>query len=192
MKLVIATRNKGKLKEYEALLNGLYEVVSTSDVGFFEDVEETANTFKENSYLKAKAVYDFCGLPSLADDSGLIVDALNGEPGVKSARYAGIHGDDEKNYKLLLKNMQNVKDRSARFETVITLITPEKTYQAVGNAYGEIAYEPSGSNGFGYDPVFYSFDLKKSFGNASDEEKNAVSHRSRALKDLLAQLKNSQ
>lgn len=191
MKLVIATQNKGKLKEYESLLKGIYEVVSAFDVGFSEDVEETGNTFQENSYLKAKAVYDFCGLPSLADDSGLIVDALNGEPGVKSARYAGVHGDDKKNYELLLKNMQGVKNRSARFETVITLITLEKTYQAVGSAYGEITYEPSGSHGFGYDPIFYSFDLKKSFGNASDEEKNAVSHRSRALKDLLLQLKNS-
>lgn len=191
MKLVIATQNKGKLKEYQALLGEFYEVVSTADVGFFKDVEETGKTFAENSYLKAKAVYDFCKLPSLADDSGLSVDALDGAPGVNSARYSGEHGNDQKNYLLLLKNMQGVKNRKANFQTAITLITEEKTYTATGVVYGEILLSPEGENGFGYDPVFFSYDLQKSFGVAEDEEKNKVSHRARATANLLNQLKNN-
>ncbi len=191
MKLVIATQNKGKLKEYQALLGEFYEVVSTADVGFFKDVEETGKTFEENSYLKAKAVYDFCKLPSLADDSGLKVDALDGAPGVNSARYSGEHGNDKKNYLLLLKNMQGVKNRKANFQTAITLITEEKTYTATGVVYGEILLSPEGENGFGYDPVFFSYDLRKSFGVAKDEEKNRVSHRARATANLLNQLKNN-
>lgn len=191
MKLVIATQNKGKLKEYQALLGEFYEVVSTADVGFFKDVEETGKTFAENSYLKAKAVYDFCKLPSLADDSGLSVDALDGAPGVNSARYSGEHGNDQKNYLLLLKNMQGVKNRKANFQTAITLITEEKTYTATGVVYGEILLFPEGENGFGYDPVFFSYDLQKSFGVAEDEEKNKVSHRARATANLLNQLKNN-
>ncbi len=190
MEIVIATQNKGKLNEYKELLGKDFTLLSLADVGFFEDVEETGSTFEENSYIKAKAVFDFCSVPTLADDSGLMVDALSGAPGVYSARYAGIHGDDVKNYTLLLKNLENIKTRTARFKTAITLVTKDKIYTACGETEGEILLSPQGNHGFGYDPVFYSYDLKKSFGVSSDEEKNAVSHRYRAVKNLLLQLKN--
>lgn len=189
MKLVIATQNKGKIKEYEELLGSEFEILSLTDVGFTGDIEETGKTFEENSFIKAKAVYDFCKTPTLADDSGLMTDALSGDPGVFSARYAGRHGDDVKNYTLLLKNLENENNRKARFKTAVTLITETETFTATGETEGEILFAPEGSNGFGYDPVFFSYDLKKSFGVATDEEKNEVSHRSRAVKNLLKLLK---
>lgn len=189
MKIVIATRNKGKLNEYKELLGDGFELLSLSDVGFTSDVDETGLTFEENSYLKAKSVFDFCLIPTLADDSGLMVDALSGAPGVYSARYAGVHGDDERNYTFLLKNLENEPLRTARFKTAITFVTKDKTYLATGETEGEILFAPEGTNGFGYDPIFYSYDLKKSFASASDEEKNKVSHRAKAVKNLLSQLK---
>ena len=118
-----------------------------------------------------------------------MVDALSGAPGVYSARYAGVHGDDKKNYTFLLKNLENEPLRTARFKTAITFVTKDKTYLATGETEGEILFAPEGTNGFGYDPIFYSYDLKKSFASASDEEKNKVSHRAKAVKNLLSQLK---
>lgn len=187
-KLVIATKNQGKLREFKKLLGDRFEVVSADQVGFFDDVEETGVTFEENSYIKAKAVFDFCGMNALADDSGLKVDALSGAPGVYSARYAGEDTTDEKNYRLLLKNLEGEKNRAAHFETAITLITKDKVYKARGKTFGKILLVPVGAGGFGYDPVFFSDDLNKSFGEATMEEKNAVSHRYRAIVDLLSQL----
>lgn len=187
MKIVIATRNKGKLNEYKELLGDGFELLSLSDVGFTSDVDETGTSFEENSYIKAKSVFDFCLIPTLADDSGLMVDALSGAPGVYSARYAGVHGDDKRNYTFLLKNLENEPLRTARFKTAITFVTKDKTYLATGETEGEILFAPEGTNGFGYDPIFYSYDLKKSFGSASDEEKNKVSHRAKAVKNLLSQ-----
>lgn len=187
-KLVIATKNQGKLREFKKLLGDRFEVVSADQVGFFDDVEETGVTFEENSYIKAKAVFDFCGMNALADDSGLKVDALLGAPGVYSARYAGEDTTDEKNYRLLLKNLEGEKNRAAHFETAITLITKDKVYKAKGKTFGKILLVPVGEGGFGYDPVFFSDDLNKSFGEATMEEKNSVSHRYRAIVDLLSQL----
>lgn len=193
MKIVIATQNKGKLSEYKQLLGDKFQVLSAADVGFFQDVDETGSTFEENSYLKAKALYDFCNIPALADDSGLMVDALNGAPGVFSARYAGLHGDDKKNYTLLLKNLEDVENRSAHFKTAITFILNENTvFTASGETYGKILDRPDGDKGFGYDPVFFSDELNKSFGICQEEEKNSVSHRSKAVNNLLEILKNSQ
>lgn len=187
-KLVIATKNQGKLREFKKLLGDRFEVVSADQIGFFDDVEETGVTFEENSYIKAKAVFDFCGMNALADDSGLKVDALSGAPGVYSARYAGEDTTDEKNYRLLLKNLEGEKNRAAHFETAITLITKDKVYKAKGKTFGKILLVPVGEGGFGYDPVFFSDDLNKSFGEATMEEKNSVSHRYRAIVDLLSQL----
>ena len=187
-KLVIATKNQGKLREFKKLLGDRFEVVSADQVGFFDDVEETGVTFEENSYIKAKAVFDFCGMNALADDSGLKVDALSGAPGVYSARYAGENTTDEKNYRLLLKNLEGEENRAAHFETAITLITKDKAYKAKGKTFGKILLVPVGAGGFGYDPVFFSDDLNKSFGEATMEEKNSVSHRYRAIVDLLSQL----
>lgn len=193
MKIVIATQNKGKLSEYKQLLGDKFQVLSAADVGFFEDIDETGCTFEENSYLKAKALYDFCRIPALADDSGLMVDALNGSPGVFSARYAGRHGDDVKNYTLLLKNLEDVENRSAHFKTAITFILNENAvFTASGETYGKILDRPDGDNGFGYDPVFFSDELDKSFGVCREEEKNSVSHRCKAVENLLKILKNNQ
>lgn len=184
MKIVVATNNLGKLDEYRLLLNNKFQLLSLKDIGFDSDIEETGSTFEENSYIKAKTVFDFCKLPVLADDSGLMVDALNGAPGVFSARYAGLHGDDVKNYTLLLKNLEGVDNRKARFKTAITIFTENDIYTAIGETEGEILYSPEGTNGFGYDPVFFSYELRKSFGIVSEEEKNAVSHRAKAVANL--------
>lgn len=185
MKLVIATNNKGKLQEYREMLGSSFTLLSLKDVGFDGDFDETGETFEENAFIKAKCVFDFCKIPTLADDSGLMVDALGGAPGVFSARYAGTHGDDVKNYTLLLKNLEGKTDRKAHFKTAIVLITDEKIYRAEGETYGEILTAPIGDNGFGYDPVFYSYDLNKSFGCSTEEEKNKVSHRAQAVVNLL-------
>lgn len=188
-KLVIATSNKGKLKEIKEMLGGMYEIVSMKDVGFNAEIEETGETFEENSLLKAKAVYDFCHLPSLADDSGLMVDALNGAPGVYSARYAGEDHSDKANRQKLLKELSDVSLRTAKFVSVITLIDEnEDVFVGIGETKGEITREERGENGFGYDSLFFSYDLQKTFGQATDEEKNEVSHRSRALADLTKKL----
>ncbi len=183
-KIVFASRNEGKIKEVKSILKG-YEILSLKDVGFNDEIEETGATFAENSYIKAKAVFDFCRLPSLADDSGLCVKALNGAPGVYSARYAGEPSSDERNKKLLLENMKDVTERDAAFFTAITFIDENgKVFQTSGKTEGYVLYEETGSNGFGYDSLFFSNDLKKSFGLATEEEKDAVSHRARALKKL--------
>lgn len=187
-KIVFASHNKGKIKEVRSLLLGV-EVLSLGDVGFFADIDETGTTFEENSYLKAKAVFDFCHMATLADDSGLCVDALNGAPGVYSARYAGKDGDDKRNRELLLKNLSGVTDRRAKFVTAATFIDESGSVTtAEGSTFGSILFEETGSNGFGYDSLFFSFDLQKSFGVATDEEKDAVSHRARALKNLFERL----
>ena len=188
-KIVFASHNKGKIKEVKAILSE-YEILSLSDIGFFDDIEETGVTFEENSFIKAKAVYDFCHLPSLADDSGLCVDALGGAPGVYSARYAGEDGNDLKNRKLLLKNMQGVENRRAKFVTAATYIDENGTvFQALGETHGSILFEETGTNGFGYDSLFLSDDLNKSFGLATESEKDGVSHRARAMKNLFDKLK---
>lgn len=180
--VVAATGNAHKLTEIRAILRG-WKVLSAAEAGFSGEVEETGKTFLENALIKAEAVCKATGLPALADDSGLCVKALGGAPGVYSVRYSG--GGDAENRKLLLKNMAEISDRRAYFASAIALVFPDGTRtEAEGRTYGQILREERGANGFGYDSLFFSDDLNKSFGEASEEEKNAVSHRGRALRAL--------
>ena len=183
MKLVLASKNEKKLREMNEILSGLgIEVCHQADVGVDVDVEETGTTFEENSLLKARAVMEAGGLPAIADDSGLCVDALNGAPGVYSARYGGEGLDDAARYKLLLANMPRGAARTAKFVSVITCCFPGgDVLTARGECPGTIAFVPMGEGGFGYDPVFFLPKLKKTFAQLSPEEKNAVSHRGKAL-----------
>ena len=185
IRLVVASGNKNKLREIAEIFTD-FEVVSQKEMGFNEDVEETGLTFAENALIKARAACAALGCPALADDSGLCVDGLNGAPGVFSARYCGYHGSDEENRKTLLRNMQGVENRKAHFTSAIVLVYPDgREFLAEGHTYGSILQEEVGNGGFGYDPLFFSEDLQKSFGVASAEEKNAVSHRFRALQAML-------
>ena len=185
-KMVVATGNAHKLREFSQLFNG-YEIVSQKQMGFCDEVEETGSTFLENALLKARAAAKALGVPTLADDSGLCVLSLDGQPGVRSARYSG--GGDRENRKKLLQELDGKTDRRAYFQCAIALVYPDgKDVVAEGRTYGNILFEEQGEGGFGYDPLFYSDDLQKSFGSATAEEKNAVSHRHRALQALLAQL----
>ena len=190
MKMVLASKNQKKMKEMNEILSGMgVEVCLQSDVGIDIDVEETGTTFEENSLLKAKAVMEASGLPAIADDSGLCVDALNGAPGVYSARYGGDGLDDTGRYKLLLANMPRGAARTAKFVSVITCCFPGgEVLTARGECPGTIAFAPMGEGGFGYDPVFFLPKLKKTFAQLSAEEKNAISHRGRALEAFQAKL----
>ncbi len=190
MKMVLASKNQKKMKEMNEILSGMgVEVCLQSDVGIDIDVEETGTTFEENSLLKARAVMEASGLPAIADDSGLCVDALNGAPGVYSARYGGEGLDDTGRYKLLLANMPRGAARTAKFVSVITCCFPGgEVLTARGECPGTIAFAPMGEGGFGYDPVFFLPKLKKTFAQLAPEEKNAVSHRGRALEAFQAKL----
>ena len=190
MKMVLASKNPKKMKEMNEVLSGMgVEVCLQSDVGIDIDVEETGTTFEENSLLKAKAVMEASGLPAIADDSGLCVDALNGAPGVYSARYGGDGLDDTGRYRLLLANMPRGAARTAKFVSVITCCFPGgEVLTARGECPGTIAFAPMGEGGFGYDPVFFLPKLKKTFAQLAPEEKNAVSHRGRALEAFQAKL----
>ena len=184
MKLVLASKNAHKLVEMKDILSQLgVEVVLESEAGVDVDVEETGATFEENAYLKAHAVMEASGLPAIADDSGLCVDALNGAPGVYSARYGGPELDDAGRYKLLLENMRGQLDRRCKFVSAICCCFPNgDRVEARGECAGTLAYAPKGEDGFGYDPVFFVPGLKKTFAELSPEEKNAISHRGNALK----------
>ena len=185
IRLVVASGNKNKIREIAEIFTD-FEVVSQKQMGFDEDVEETGLTFAENALIKARAAAKALNEIVLADDSGLCVDALNGAPGVFSARYCGYHGDDEKNRKVLLQNMEGITDRKAHFTSAIALVFPDgKELVAEGHTYGEILHEETGDGGFGYDCLFFSDDLQKSFGVATAEEKNRVSHRFRGLQAML-------
>ena len=190
MKLVLASKNQKKMKEMNEILSGMgVEVCLQSDVGIDIDVEETGTTFEENSLLKARAVMEASGLPAIADDSGLCVDALNGAPGVYSARYGGEGLDDTGRYKLLLANMPRGAARTAKFVSVITCCFPNgDVLTARGECPGTIAFAPMGEGGFGYDPVFFLPKLKKTFAQLTPEEKNAISHRGKALESFQAKL----
>ncbi len=183
-RLVVATGNAHKLREIAEIFTD-FEVVSQKQMGFDEEVEETGATFLENALIKATAAANALGLPALADDSGLCVDALGGAPGVYSARYAGEHGCDKANRDLLLKNMEGIADRRAHFTSALALVYPDgRTLTAEGHTYGNILCAEQGEGGFGYDCLFESEDLQKSFGLATAEEKNSVSHRFRSLQLL--------
>ena len=192
MKLVLASKNAKKLKEMNEILSGMgVEVCSQADIGVDVDVEETGASFEENSMLKAKAVMEASGLPAIADDSGLCVDALNGAPGVYSARYGGEGLDDAGRYRLLLASMPAGQPRTAKFVSVITCCFPDGgVLTARGECPGTIAFAPMGEGGFGYDPVFFLPKLKKTFAQLSAEEKNAISHRGLALKAFQAKLED--
>jgi len=165
------------------------EVCSESDAGVDVEVEETGTTFEENSLLKAKAVMEASGLPAIADDSGLCVDALNGAPGVYSARYGGEGLSDEARYRLLLENLRGQTTRTAKFVSAVTCCFPNgDVLSARGECPGTIAYAPMGAGGFGYDPVFFVPGLKKTFAQLTPEEKNEISHRGKALRAFQAKL----
>lgn len=189
MKLVLASKNQKKLVELNEILSSLgVEVCSEADAGVDVEVEETGSTFEENSLLKAKAVMEASGLPAVADDSGLCVDALNGGPGVYSARYGGPGLDDTGRYRLLLENLRG-QPRAARFISVVTCCFPNgDVISARGECPGTIAFAPMGEGGFGYDPVFFVPGLKKTFAQLSPEEKNAISHRGKALRAFAEKL----
>ena len=189
MKLVLASKNEKKLKEMQDILSHMgVEVCLESAVGVDVNVEETGTTFEENSLLKAKAVMEASGLPAIADDSGLCVDALGGAPGVYSARYGGPGLDDTDRYKLLLENMKG-QPRAAKFVSVITCCFPNgDVLTARGECPGTIAFAPMGEGGFGYDPVFFVPGLKKTFAQLAAEEKNAISHRGKALEAFRVKL----
>ena len=196
MKVVLASKNKHKLVEISKITEKFgMELVLQSELGVDIDVEENGSTFEENSFTKAEAVMKATGLPALADDSGIAVDALNGEPGIYSARYGFDESlDDWGRLELLLKNTEHVPDgeRQAQFVCVITMVTPDgKTIQARGEIHGELTREPAGENGFGYDPIFYYPPLGKTTAELSPEEKNAVSHRGNALKVFYEKLKEA-
>lgn len=190
MKLVLASKNKKKLVEMNDILSHLgIEVCSEAEAGVDVEVEETGTTFEENSLLKAKAVMEASGLPSIADDSGLCVDALDGAPGVYSARYGGPGLDDVGRYQLLLENMKGQMPRTARFVSVITCCFPNgDVLSARGECEGTIAFAPMGEGGFGYDPVFFVPELKKTFSQLTPDEKNAISHRGKALRAFQGKL----
>lgn len=185
--IVAASGNAGKIREISEILND-YRVISCKELGFTDDIEETGKSFYDNALIKAETVAKALNMPALADDSGLCVTALSGAPGVYSARYSGT-GTDEGNIDKLLKETENVSDRSAKFVSAVVVYYPDgKIVSAQGETFGEILRARRGNGGFGYDPVFYSYDLKKSFGEASVEEKNSVSHRARALAELRKKL----
>lgn len=194
MKLAIATNNQHKLQEIRAILGDSFEeLLSLKDLGIDVDVEETGKTLEENALIKARAILALSGIATLADDTGLMVDALRGAPGVYSARYAGEEHDDAKNRALLLKNLNGIKDRSAHFATVIALCYPDgKTLTASGRVNGEILLSERGTEGFGYDSLFFSTELGKTFAEASQAEKNSVSHRGRALRAMLELVKSQE
>ncbi len=197
-KLLIATGNPGKMREYADLFQGIpFDLVSLQDLGITHEVEETGETFEENAWLKASEYAAISGLLTLADDSGLEVDALSGEPGVRSARYGGdsCSGDDDR-VELLLKNLENVpwEERGARFRCVISVALPESETpaliaQAEGFVAGMIQYSPQGDDGFGYDPVFYLPSYDKTMAQLPLEVKNKISHRANAAQKAVESLR---
>ena len=188
-KLIFATNNAHKLGEVQALLGDAFELVTLRECGITEDIPETAETLEGNALQKARYVYSKTGLDCFADDTGLEVDALNGAPGVHSARYATDGHDFAANNRLLLKNLEGAKERTARFRTVIALILDGVEYTFEGRVEGVIATEESGSEGFGYDPLFVPSGEIITFAQMSAEAKNAISHRGRAVAELVKFLK---
>ena len=190
MKFVLATQNPGKVREMSAILSKFdIEVISARDAGIDLEVEETGTTFAENAMLKAKAICKAANMPAIADDSGLCVNALNGGPGVYSARYGGEGLDDVGRYRLLLESMRGQTTRAAHFACAIACAVPNgKTLTAEGRCDGTIAFAPMGEGGFGYDPVFLVPEKRKTFAQLTAEEKAEISHRGKALENFVAKL----
>ena len=189
MKIVFATNNAHKLDEVRQVVGEEFEIVSLRECGIVEDIPENEPTLEGNALAKARYIYNRTGLDCFADDTGLEVDALGGEPGVRSARYATDGHDDEANKRLLLERLQGAQNRAAQFRTAVALILGGKEYIFEGIVRGEIAFEEHGEGGFGYDPLFFPEGGKLTFAQMSGEEKNAISHRGRAVRKLAEFLK---
>ncbi|MCR9172987.1 MAG: non-canonical purine NTP diphosphatase [bacterium] len=185
MKLAFATANSNKAAEIARLLPDSFEIVTLKDLQVTEDIPETADTLEGNAHLKAAYVMGKYGVPCFADDTGLEISALGNRPGVRSARYAGEHRSDEDNMQKVLSELENQADRSARFRTVIALHLPDNKMEFEGIVEGEILHQKQGTEGFGYDPIFSPEEESRSFAEMSMDEKNAISHRGRAIKKLV-------
>ncbi len=180
-RLVVASNNKHKIEEIKFILADRFDLVSMEEIGFTDDIIEDADTFIDNAFIKARTIHQKFNCNCFADDSGLMIEALNNEPGVYSARYAGEPVDHQKNIDKVLQRMQNIENRSAKFVTVIALILDGKEYHFEGEVLGTIRRERSGNKGFGYDPIFEPIGYNITFAEMSEEQKNAISHRARAL-----------
>jgi XTP/dITP diphosphohydrolase len=193
MDILVATTNPGKIREITEILAGpKVSIITPNEINLQLDVEENGLSFAENAAIKARAWCEASGMPALADDSGLCVDALDGKPGVQSARFAGNAATDEENYQLLLKRMKGIQKRDARFVCVVALVFPENVVVlAQGHYEGRILQEPVGNAGFGYDPVFFDPASGRSFAQLTPEEKNNRSHRKKALEELKEKLISS-
>jgi XTP/dITP diphosphohydrolase len=192
-KFVVATRNKGKMKEIDEILSSLpLQVISMEEAGIGKDIEETGSTFEENAMIKALEIYRLTGEIVMADDSGLAVDHLGGAPGIYSARFGGEGATDEDKYNKLLGMLQNIpgEKRTARFICAIAVvINEEEKFTVRGTCEGLVGFQPQGSNGFGYDPIFYLPEFERTMAQLSPEEKNRISHRGRALQLMVEELK---
>jgi len=189
MKICFATNNKKKIEEVKAALGPAFTIVSLEEIGCREELPETGDTLEHNAFQKARYVHEHFGVDCFADDTGLEVEALGGEPGVYSGRYAGEPRSDSRNIDLLLKNLNDISNRKARFKTIIALILEGKEYAFEGVADGEIIHELVGTGGFGYDPAFRPNGFDRTFAQLTMEEKNAISHRGKAVKALADFLK---
>jgi XTP/dITP diphosphohydrolase len=190
MKLVFASHNQNKVNEIKSLLPDTFEILSLTEIGFNEEIEETGLTLDENSKIKAQTVYEKTGYFCFADDTGLEIEVLNYEPGVFSARYAGNQKNDSDNIEKVLLNLQGMTNRNARFRTVITLLIGQEEYSFEGRVDGKIIMEKRGEFGFGYDPIFIPENESITFAEMSMEEKNQFSHRARAFLKMIEFLKN--
>lgn len=192
-RLIVASNNQNKLREFKEILGCRYEIVSMKEAGIEADIEENGTTFEENALIKAQYVMNFCSQAAIADDSGLEVDALDGAPGVYSARYCGRHGDDEANNDLLLKNLENVPEpRTGRYVAAIALVRPgHEPIVRRGTCDGEILRERRGKGGFGYDPLFVC-ETGETFAEVSAQTKNAISHRRRGIEAVLHALEEEE
>ncbi|WP_339867674.1 non-canonical purine NTP diphosphatase [uncultured Algoriphagus sp.] len=186
MKICFATNNPKKIEEVKAALGDSFQIVSLKEIGCLDELPETGDTLEHNAFQKAKYVKEHFGVDCFADDTGLEVDALEGEPGVYSGRYAGEPRSDERNIDLLLKNLENTTLRTARFKTVIALLLGEEEYKFEGVAEGEILRSRTGAGGFGYDPVFLPKGYSRSFAEMNLSEKNKISHRGKAVSELIS------
>ncbi len=189
MKLIFATHNKNKAKEVKSLMPSFIELLSLDDINFHDEIDETASTLEGNALLKAKTIFEKTGINCFADDSGLLVDALNGKPGVYSARYAGEQKNDQDNMQKLLHELNDKPNKNAHFKTVMALIIDGKEHLFEGKIEGKIITEKLGSNGFGYDPIFVPDGYNETFAQLDSETKNKISHRARALQKMLEFLK---
>ena len=194
MKLILASNNAHKLVEIRAILGSEFdEILSMKEAGIVHETVEDGSTFLENAEKKAREIMEISGCCALADDSGLCVEALGGAPGIYSARYAGEHGDDKANNRKLLRELEGVEDRRAHFACAMVLVRPDgSVVRAEGRMDGVIAFEEAGENGFGYDPLFYLPERGCTNGQLSPEEKNAISHRAKALHALVKKLREEQ